>query len=127
MPFTHLEKCDMLEAYLICRKNARNALRYYQNTYVNRQSPNQFYFLRLYRKFRSNEDTFKIRRRKKDFVIDEETEVNVLAYFEINPEKSLRSCTKELDLKKSARYFNKAQVASVQTPQSSDFTSRRCR
>lgn len=101
MPFTHLEKCDMLEAYLICRKNARSALRYYQNTYVNRQLPNQFYFLRLYRKFRSNEETFKVRRKKKDFIRDEETEVNVLAYFETNPEKSIRSCTRELDLKKS--------------------------
>ncbi|KAI4468185.1 transposable element tc3 transposase-like protein [Holotrichia oblita] len=49
----------------------------------------------------SNEETFKVRKKKKDFIRDEETEVNVLAYFETNPEKSIRRYIRELELKKS--------------------------
>lgn len=95
MVFNHNEKCDMLEAYILCRKNARNAQDYYAQTFPERVIPDRRYFLKLYRKFRQNTEIFNKKRTCKRFKISEETEIYVLAYFEAHPSNSIRDLRKE--------------------------------
>ena len=98
MPFTHLEKCDMLEMYLVCRKQADRAVQEYVQLFPERVVPNRRYFLVLYRKFRSNESVFEKARTKKPFIINEEIEINVLAYFEAHKENSIRDLVSDSNL-----------------------------
>lgn len=98
MPFTHLEKCDMLESYIFCRKIADRALEDYQQKFPDRNLPDRRYFLILYRKFRSNGNVFKKGRTKKQFILNENTEINVLAYFGVNKNNSVRDLAKETGL-----------------------------
>ena len=98
MVFTHLEKCDMLEAYFVCRKNSFRAQEQYSQTYPERDQPNRRYFLKLYRKFRSNEGVFAKARTKRLFIISEQVEVNVLAYFEAYKNNSTRDLVRDSGL-----------------------------
>lgn len=95
MAFTHLEKCDMLEVYLVCRKNSVRALEQYGQMYPDRDQPDRRYFLKLYRKFRSNERIFEKSRTTKQFIIDEQVEINVLAYFDANKNNSTRDLVRD--------------------------------
>lgn len=90
MPFTHIEKCDMLEAYLMCQKNCERAVQRYSELFPGRQVPNRRYFLSLYRQFRNNENVFSKKRTKATAIISEETEITVLTYFEVHPNNSIR-------------------------------------
>lgn len=98
MAFTHLEKCDMLEAYIVCRKNSLRALEHYGQMYPERGQPNRRYFLKLYRKFRNNEKVFAKVRTKKQFILSEQEEVNVLAYFEAYKNSSTRDLVRDSGL-----------------------------
>ncbi|CAH2011084.1 unnamed protein product [Acanthoscelides obtectus] len=73
--FSHEEKCDMLECYLVCRKSSLRAREYYSELYPARIQPYERYFLRLYRKFRGNENVFAKTRAKKEFITGEATEI----------------------------------------------------
>lgn len=94
--FSHLEKCDLLETYIVCQKNSERALERYRAVFPERNMPDRRYFLILYRKFRSNEKVFDKSIPKKIFIINEDTEINVLAYFEAFRENSTRDCVKDL-------------------------------
>lgn len=98
MPFTHEEKCDMVETFIICRKNSIRAFEYYRENFPNRNTPDRRYFLILYRKFRGNENLFTKKRTRKRFIISEDVETNVLAYFEAFPNNSLRDLAKDNNL-----------------------------
>ena len=56
MPFTHIEKCDMLESYLTCRKNSFRALEEFHRNFPTRNLPNRRYFFIFYEKLKSNEN-----------------------------------------------------------------------
>lgn len=88
----------MLECYIICSKNSQRALERYANLFPGRDLPNRRYFLQLYRKFRSNQHTFAKTRTPKKFIVDEQTEINVLAYFEVHRENSVRDLSSESGL-----------------------------
>lgn len=90
MPFSHIEKCNMLETYLMCRKDSTRALQEYRQKYPDSDLPDRRYFLVLYRKFRSNETVFGKTRKRKEFIIDENVEINILAYFEAHKDDSVR-------------------------------------
>lgn len=98
MNFTHSEKCDMLEVYISSSKNTTRAQQQYQQLYPERIAPNRRYFLGLYRKFRMNEATFSTKRTKNDFIISEDTEITVLAYFQANPNNSISDLSNEMNL-----------------------------
>ncbi|KAI4472016.1 cysteine-rich secretory protein-related [Holotrichia oblita] len=98
MPFTHLEKCDMMECYIVCNKNSLQARERYGVLFPTRNLPDRRYFLLLYRKFRSNENVFKKTRTKKQFIISEATEINVLAFFEANPNNAINDLKEESGL-----------------------------
>lgn len=98
MAFTHLEKCDMLETYIKCSKNSFRALEQYGQMYPERGQPDRRYFLKLYRKFRSNEKVFVKVRTRKPFIVSEQVEINVLAYFEAYKNNSTRDLAKESGL-----------------------------
>lgn len=85
----------MLESYLKCSKNSARAFEDYRQRFPARNFPNRRYFLVLYRKFRSNEDVFKKTRRRKQFIISENIEITVLAYFEAHKENSTRDLARE--------------------------------
>ncbi|KAI4466230.1 c-type lectin domain-containing protein [Holotrichia oblita] len=48
MPFTHLEKCDMMECYIVCNKNSLQARERYGVLFPTRNLPDRRYFLLLY-------------------------------------------------------------------------------
>lgn len=98
MVFTHLEKCDMLETYIACQKNCQRSIERYSALFPDRNWPDRRYFLKLYRKFRSNETVFAKSAPKKIFIINQDTEINVLAYFEAFHENSTRDCVRDLGL-----------------------------
>ncbi|CAH1975825.1 unnamed protein product [Acanthoscelides obtectus] len=81
--FSHEEKCDMLECYLN------------SELYPARIQPYERYFLRLYRKFRGNENVFAKTRAKKEFIISEATEIAVIGYFEAYRENSIADILKD--------------------------------
>ncbi|CAH1995420.1 unnamed protein product [Acanthoscelides obtectus] len=93
--FSHEEKCDMLECYLVCRKSSLRAREYYSELYPVRIQPYERYFLRLYRKFRGNENVFAKTRAKKEFIISEATEIAVIGYFEAYRENSIADILKD--------------------------------
>ncbi|CAH1962521.1 unnamed protein product [Acanthoscelides obtectus] len=82
--FSHEEKCDMLECYLQDSE-----------LYPARIQPYERYFLRLYRKFRGNENVFAKTRAKKEFIISEATEIAVIGYFEAYRENSIADILKD--------------------------------
>ncbi|CAH2002658.1 unnamed protein product [Acanthoscelides obtectus] len=86
--FSHEEKCDMLECYLQENK-------YYSELYPARIQPYERYFLRLYRRFRGNENVFAKTRAKKEFIISEATEIAVIGYFEAYRENSIADILKD--------------------------------
>lgn len=98
MVFTHEEKCDIMEAYIFQRKNTIRAREHYSAMFPERAIPQRRYFLELYRQFRRNEEVFKKNRTKKQFVVSEEVEINVLGYFEAHPNNSIRELAREIDL-----------------------------
>lgn len=95
MPFSHIEKCDMLEAYLMCQKNCKRAVQRYSELFPGRQVPNHYYLLRLYRQFRNNDNVFAKKRTKRAAIISQDTEVTVLTYFEVHPQNSIRQLSTE--------------------------------
>lgn len=98
MPFTHIEKCDMLESYILCRKNSTVAQEHYHNLFPERDVPNRRYFLKIYRKFRTNQAAFHKKKDTNEFIVDEETEINILAYFNVNRTSSIRGMCQETGL-----------------------------
>lgn len=99
------EKVDILLTYGECRKNALAAQRLYAERYPGRQHPCRQYFSFLERKFRQEEE---INPRDNNFVIDEATEINVLAYVEMNPTASTREIGLEVQIShESARQILK--------------------
>jgi hypothetical protein len=86
------EKVDMLLIYGECHKNSRNAARVYAERYPARHHPCFQYFPYLEKKFRE------ARVDEDDFIIDEATEINVLAYVEMNPTASTREIGHEVQI-----------------------------
>lgn len=101
MAFTHLEKCNMLELYLKFNKNSDKALECYIQQFPDRDVPDRRYFLKLYRRLRSNETVFIKKRIKNDFILSQETEINVLAYFQVHPNNSVRDLSRESGVSRS--------------------------
>lgn len=75
----------MLETFIKCRKNSSKALDCYRENFPNRNLPDRRYFLQLYRKFRENENVFMKKKHKKRFIISENVQTHVMAYFEAFP------------------------------------------
>lgn len=98
--YTQNEKVDMLLVYGECRKNARNAAGLYQERYPDRNHPCFQYFLYVEEYLRRNQNVDE----EEKYIIDEETEINVLAMIEINKSVSVREIAKELPVgRESAR------------------------
>lgn len=86
----------MIEAYIICRKNSREACGYYSRLFPERQIPDRRHFLKFYRRLRENEETFKKKKRsRKQFILNEETEIDVLSYFQAHRNNSIRDLSTE--------------------------------
>lgn len=94
------EKVDMLLIYGECRKNSRAAAALYAQRFPERQHPPPNYFLRVESQFRREEDD--PRNNNVEFVVDEETEINVVALVEIDRTTSLRQIGRELTISHEA-------------------------
>lgn len=92
--YTRDEQVDMLIIYGECRKNAVAARHLYAERYPDRQCPARNYFKRVENQFRRepNNDP------EENFIIDEGTEINVLARIEVDKTVSLRQVGFELEI-----------------------------
>lgn len=101
--FTRNEKVDLLLIYGECRKNATAACILYSERFPLRQrQPSRNYFARLERQFRIEPDDNV--HDQDSFIIDAETETNVLAVVYVDPTISLRQIEHELPVgRESAR------------------------
>lgn len=89
MNFTSSEKVDMLEVYFRVEKNATMAVNTYREKYPDRQVPNRKVFTKLVLNLRTN-GSFKVKKERKNTVITDENEADILAFFEANPQASIR-------------------------------------
>lgn len=79
MGYTEQEKFDILQFYIKCNKNKRLAKERYQREYRNRQTPTENTFVNVFKQLQY----FKTLQRKKAYRgVDENTELNVLLYFQ---------------------------------------------
>jgi uncharacterized protein DUF4817 len=92
--YTRDEKVDMLIIYGECRKNAVAARNLYADRYPDRQCPARNYFYRLENQFRREPN----HNPEENIIIDEGTEINVLARIEVDKTVSLRQIGFELEI-----------------------------
>lgn len=96
--FTRNEQIDMILIYGECRKNAYASKRLYLERYPLRNQPSRRYFSWLEGKLRS----VPVAEENERFIINEETEINVLALIEINKTYSIRQIAYELDISRES-------------------------
>lgn len=92
--YTQSEKVDMLLIFGECHRNSRNAAELYAQRYPNRQHPAHQYFPYVENSFRQEGN----REREQRFIINEETEINVLAMVEVDKTVSLREISQEMQI-----------------------------
>lgn len=80
------EKVDMLLIFGECRRNCRQAEQLYAERFPERRHPPNNYFIRLEEQFRREPEN----QNEPQFIVSEETEVNVLAIVAADPTISLR-------------------------------------
>lgn len=96
--FTQNEKVDMLLIYGESKRNAYQAERLYAERYPGRHHPCRKYFKILEEKFRAQPNE----NEQNTFIIDEATEINVLASVEINKNASTREIGSALDISRES-------------------------
>lgn len=92
--YTQSEKVDMLLIFGECQENSRNAAELYAQRYPNRHHPAHQYFLYVEKWLRQERN----REAEQRFIINEETEINVLAMVEVDKTASLREISQELQI-----------------------------
>lgn len=109
-------RLDILTVYLSNNKNARSSVREYRRLYPNRPVPSRKTFQRMLVKM---SDTKTLKNKKKIRNNDENRELNILLYFDEDRKKSLRDCSRDLDISYSMaqrtlhKYKYKARKPSV--------------
>lgn len=98
MNFTRNEQVDMLLVFGECQRNSRRAQELYLHRYPNRRQPNNVYFLRLEKKFRSTNE----QGNEREFIMSEDIEINVLAYVEMEKNASIRQIAQELGISRES-------------------------
>lgn len=97
--YSRNEKVDMLLIYGECKKNSRQAATLYGERFPERNHPPNNYFLRVEEQFRREQD-----QPENNFIINEESEINVLAIVEADPTISLRHIEDQIGVnRESAR------------------------
>ncbi|KAJ8928395.1 hypothetical protein NQ314_019060 [Rhamnusium bicolor] len=94
MVYSKSDKVYMLMIYGECRRNSRAARDLYAERYPLRNHPGRHYFLRVERELRQERVA---EEHERTIIINEDTEINVLASVEINPSVSIREIASELD------------------------------
>lgn len=90
------EKRDLLEIYLLNGENCNAALREYRRKYPNRQIPYRNIFKRIKRCYDVNGSVQHKKMNRVKRVLTEDMEIDILGYFEANPNKSIRSLIPEI-------------------------------
>lgn len=91
---THDEKVDMFEVYILCHKNARDAVNMYRERYPDREVPRRRFFRKLETRLRANTQAFNCKRVR----VGNNIEIDILAYFEANPTASIRMVAAECNV-----------------------------
>lgn len=94
--YTQSDKVDMLLIFGECHKNSRNAADLYAQRYPDRHHPTHQYFPYLENRFR--QERHQQEQAEEKFIINEETEINVLAMVEVDKTVSLRQIHEELQI-----------------------------
>lgn len=89
MVCTNVDKCDMLEPYILCQKSSQRALERYNGDV----STNILYLqtIQIKWKFTNNVP-------KETFILNEITEINILAYLEAFRENYTGDCIRDIGL-----------------------------
>ncbi|XP_025194313.1 uncharacterized protein LOC112593936 [Melanaphis sacchari] len=99
----YFEKTDMVLIFGECHQNSRNAAALYAERYPERYHPPHNYFLRIVINLRENGELPAIanhrrNRRPRVHERNENEELQVLAYIQINPRSSVRNLAREVDV-----------------------------
>lgn len=92
--YTQDEKVDMLLIYGECKRNAIQAEIMYRDRYPGRHHPTRHYFKQVEKKFRENPNE----NEQEKFIIDENTEIDTLAWVNLHPTASTREIAEEVDI-----------------------------
>lgn len=94
--FTRSEQVDMLLVFGECRQNAVQASGMYAERFPDRRHPTRHYFPKLVAKMRINPNE-----ENNNFIVNEEKEIDVLAYVEVHMNSSTREIAAECQVSKS--------------------------
>lgn len=97
--FSNREKLNMLQCFIVCNKNSVRAAERYQRFYENRRQPSLPTFNNLYQNLRQFGSFTKPKR--DEGVINEDMQINVLAYVDQNPSTSTRQIAAEVGVSQS--------------------------
>lgn len=96
--YSRSEKVDMLLVFGECRQNSSNAATVYAERYPDRRHPTRHYFPKLVQKMRNEPEN----NANAQFIINEEKEIDVLAYVEVNMNASVREIALECQISKNS-------------------------
>lgn len=105
MHYSWEEKNDMYDVYILNNRNAAAALREYGRKYPQRRQPSKFIFKRTETVFKATKQFTNTKRRKERPTLNEEFELNVLLYFEENPQQSVRNCCRIFNVSVESIYY----------------------
>ncbi|KAL3272124.1 hypothetical protein HHI36_022589 [Cryptolaemus montrouzieri] len=88
------EKVDMLLIYGECRRNSTTSAILYAERYPERQHPSRHYFPKLKVKFRQQP----VVADNQNFIVSENSEIDILAYINLNCTASTREIAQEIGI-----------------------------
>lgn len=90
MIFSMQEKNDMLQIYIRKNKNATATRRQYRRVYPQRRVPSKTFLWKLMRRFEETGNVSVAVKKRRRNILTEENQVNIVGYFEVNPNSSIR-------------------------------------
>lgn len=94
--FSENERRDILLIFFEKNKSSVAALREYRRRFPNRRVPSRYTCRRLFQKFCLTASCQPKKRTKRNFVVTQDIEIDILAFFYSYPTKSIRDLKKEL-------------------------------
>lgn len=101
MRYSLEERCDLLEVFHQCNKNAAAARRLFIQIYPERPVPSETTFRKIEAKFRRQKSVADIKRTRQPRTATKEKQLEILLHFQENQRDSLRSAANILEVSKS--------------------------
>lgn len=101
MRYSLEERCDILEVFHRCHRNAAAARRLFIQIYPERPVPSETTFRKIAAKFRLQKSVADMKRTRQPRIATEEKQLEILLHFQENQRDSLRSAANILNVSKS--------------------------